>query len=273
MKFAVNAVFRWWLILVILAIASVIGWKEERCQAQANQCRAAYETQAQFERVGAPRLTVNQQASEQEEIAAACEPNGYFCRLFSAASLPTVLLVLVGIGGIWAALRTLNTIERQADITERQTKATEDSVNLQETLNQQWLDISGWRREGDSSRELNPPVFTIAADISNPTNAPLTVKSVTIRIIGDESMKYEVGNTLAPNGEPIKITYSYTVKPHELKAYETYALALPIDGFVDYVDCFKKAQRQDFMRACFLGPKSFRDSAVFRGDKKNKNNG
>ena len=37
--------------------------------------------------------------------------------------------------------------------------ATQRSVELQETLNQQWLDISGWRREGEGSRETTPPRF------------------------------------------------------------------------------------------------------------------
>jgi hypothetical protein len=44
-----------------------------------------------------------------------CEPNCYLHRLFDAPNLPSVLLVLVGIGGVWAALRTLTAIEKQVD--------------------------------------------------------------------------------------------------------------------------------------------------------------
>ncbi len=70
--------------------------------------------QLQSERIHL-RLTVEQQASAQKAITDACEPNGYFCRLFSAANLPTMLLVLIGAGGILAAIKTLNAIEKQAD--------------------------------------------------------------------------------------------------------------------------------------------------------------
>jgi hypothetical protein len=82
---------KWWWTVLILAIALVIGWEEKRCQTQAYQCRASYAAQAQSDRLRG-KISINQQASEQQAIAAACEPNGYFCRLFSSANLPTMLL-------------------------------------------------------------------------------------------------------------------------------------------------------------------------------------
>jgi hypothetical protein len=106
---------KWWLLLVIFAIASVIGWEEKHCQTQADQCRAAYSVQTRSDR-NSFWLTPNQHAAEQQAIAAACEPNGYFCRFFSATNLPSVLLVFVGIFGTWAALKTLKAIEIQADV-------------------------------------------------------------------------------------------------------------------------------------------------------------
>jgi hypothetical protein len=109
---------KWWLlILIILTIATVVGWKEKRCQSQAYRCRANYAAQL------FPRLSLDQRASAQQTIAAACEPDGYFCRLFSAANLPSMLLVVIGGWGVWAALRTLNAIERQAIIMENQMKS------------------------------------------------------------------------------------------------------------------------------------------------------
>ena len=108
----------WWLLVVIVAIASVIGWEEKHCQTQADQCRAAYSAQARSDRA-IFWMTPDQRASEQQAITAACEPNGYFCRLFGAANLPSVILVLVGIGGILAAIQTLNNIERQTRLMHR----------------------------------------------------------------------------------------------------------------------------------------------------------
>jgi hypothetical protein len=110
----------WWLPAGVLAIALIIGWKEERCESQAHQCRAAYEAQAQSERIGSNRLTVYQQAAEQRAIATACEPNGYFCRLFGAANLPNIGLLLAGIIGIAVAISTLKSISRQGDLLEKQ---------------------------------------------------------------------------------------------------------------------------------------------------------
>jgi hypothetical protein len=109
---------KWWLVAGFLAIVLIIGWEEVRCQTQADQCRASYTAQAQSER-SPGNVPINQQASEQQAIAAACEPNGYFCRLFGAANLPTVLLVFIGIGGVWAGLETLTAIKRELVLTQR----------------------------------------------------------------------------------------------------------------------------------------------------------
>jgi hypothetical protein len=98
------------LILALVATSGVIGWKEKRCQFRAYQCRANYTAQL------SPRLAANEQASAQQAIAAACEPNGYFCHLFNAANLPSMLLVLIGAGGTFAALRTLRAIESQTGV-------------------------------------------------------------------------------------------------------------------------------------------------------------
>ncbi|HTV60554.1 MAG TPA: hypothetical protein VMJ93_16895 [Verrucomicrobiae bacterium] len=100
---------------IILAIALVIGWEEKRGQTQADQCRAYYTAQ-ESRRIG---FSVNNDAAEQEAIAAACEPNGYFYRLFGPTNLPSLLLVIVGLGGIWVAMKTIRAIERQIIIPNR----------------------------------------------------------------------------------------------------------------------------------------------------------
>jgi hypothetical protein len=118
---------KWGWVGGILAIALIVGWKEKRCQSQAYECRANYAAQVQSTRL-AGNISVDQQASQDQATAAACEPKSYFCRLFSAANLPTMLLVFVGIGATWAALRTLTAIETQGGLMERQAKATEEAA-------------------------------------------------------------------------------------------------------------------------------------------------
>ena len=98
-----------WLALAILAVALVVGWEEKRCQAHAYECQAEYATELR----GVP---IDQKAAEQQAITAACEPNGYFCRLFGPTNLPAMLLVIVGILAAWAALRTLRAIEGQTHV-------------------------------------------------------------------------------------------------------------------------------------------------------------
>ena len=41
------------------------------------------------------------------------QPPHYLYRVFDAANLPNILLMFVGIGGTWAALRTLKALEKQ----------------------------------------------------------------------------------------------------------------------------------------------------------------
>jgi hypothetical protein len=164
----------WWLIVIILAITLIVGWKEKRCQAQAYQCRAAYAAQSQSEGITLP-LTVYQQASKQEAVAAACEPNGYFCRLFGAANLPTVLLVFVGIGGIFAALRTLATIERQ--------------TSLQSAAMSQWLNVGNWVQVQKFNKDTNEGYLEVSFQLVNPTNYPLTINDLECSINGHSETK------------------------------------------------------------------------------------
>ena len=124
---------KWWWLLPIIAIALVIGWEEKRCQAQSYECRAGYAAQVQLERL-AKRQSVYEQAAEDQAITAACEPNGYFCRLFGSANLPTMLLVFVGIGAIWAALRTLNAIKAQVDTQIRSERAYVDAQLIKKQI-------------------------------------------------------------------------------------------------------------------------------------------
>jgi hypothetical protein len=56
-----------------------------------------------------------------------------------------------------AANDSLAEIRRQAEIMERQTAVAEKSMRLQEIIQQQWVQIDGWRREGGGSREYTPP--------------------------------------------------------------------------------------------------------------------
>jgi hypothetical protein len=151
-------------------------------------------------------------------------------------------------------LATLIFIAWQAWETRKAAQSARDGIRLQETLNQQWVEISGWRKEGFGSRELTPPRFTIAAEIGNTTQAPLTVQFVFIGVPGKPLAEYEIKSMLAPNAEPIKITYSGEVEPMFAQSYNMGHFPVVIQGQIRFTDCFEKERTQSFRRACYLGP-------------------
>ena len=154
------------MIAGILAVTFIIWREEKRGEAQAEQCRANYAAQALLERA-AGNVSVYQQASEQQAIAAACEPNGYLFRLFGTANLPTIFLVFIGAIGIGAGLRTLWAIEKQ-------TRATERSVALQAV---QWVVLKNWQVSCE-----RPDILNVHVEVHNETSFPLTIKRTDFRV-------------------------------------------------------------------------------------------
>lgn len=276
------SIMKAWLIVGLLAaglVAVLVAGEPNQSSQKANK---------QANPVGPPTppTVVNNNYESPAESAKANDNSPHWYTPLERSEWWLVVAAFLTLAVIWYQAKEMaratnemrestKTVKQQVDILERQTKATEEaaratqrSVELQEALNQQWLEVSGWRREGFGSRETNPPSFTIAVDVTNPTTAKLTVKSISIRIVGEPVMDYEVGNVLAPGGEPIKVTYSYSVKPEWLASYNKYALPLVVDGSIVFIDCFEKEQIQEFRRACFLGPVNhFQSSAIHRYNK------
>jgi hypothetical protein len=177
-------------------------------------------------------------------------------------------LVLVGMGGIGIGIYTLRAIAAQASIMRhqstfirRQTKASakaaaaaERSIELQETLNQQWVQVNGWRRHGGGSHEQDPPRFRIAVDISNPTNNPLTIIGATITAKG-QTRTFSAGTTLGPDETPIIIeTHEVVLEAPEIAAYKAYKLPVIVTGEIVYRDIFGKDKIQSFGQLCVFGP-------------------
>jgi hypothetical protein len=231
--------WKWWVGLLILAIALVIWWEEERCQAQAYQCRASYAAQAQSERL-AGNIPIDQQASEQQTIAAACEPNGYLCRLFSAAILPSTLLVFVGIGGILAAMRTLRAIEMQA--------------NLQKTAMRQWIDTGNWTQGPQYDNGILTEIG-VQIPIVNGTSYPLTLSSVVGTLNGAELIR-SIGTEIAPKGDHM-VSFAIRPESHDVFEYNRDRFILVIECLVTYIDVLEKRRTTMLSRYYECGPKHF----------------
>lgn len=183
----------WWVPLVIFAITYVIWREEEHCQTQANECRAEYSAQARSDR-SIFWLTPDQRAAEQQTIAAACEPNGYFCRLFGPANLPSVILVFVGIGGIWAAVQTLRNIARQTNLMHRSLvfQLRSRIIIRQMSLN--------------SGDDPAAPKWKINATIFNSGGTQTTIKSTHIVVFYEiePHIEFQGGKPVDPNPKSCK---------------------------------------------------------------------
>ncbi|MGC1291453.1 MAG: hypothetical protein WA855_09245 [Candidatus Acidiferrales bacterium] len=264
---------KWWSIAVIIAVAvCVIGWKESRCERQERQCRAYYAAQE-------ARLfgfSVDSNAAEQEAISAACEPGGYFCRLFSAANLPAVLLVFLGIGGIWAALKTLNVIKRQtrsihhqAVQVRKQTPILRDSaraalLNAQAVINNErpWVmlevvqpDEGYWNIVVLSMTAQGKPIFAVP-NFRNYGNTPAWIVRSTgfLKLCDDRVIETAIdyGNPplwtnphpLPPkkDGSPLMLNVEMdggkVLNPQDIRALLDGDMYLLLYGFVEYRDPF-----------------------------------
>src|SRR5438105_1789589 len=61
---------------------------------------------------------INEQATAQQGNGAKAESKGYFKRLIAPENLPTLILCVIGIAGIFVAVCTLRDIQRQTKATE-----------------------------------------------------------------------------------------------------------------------------------------------------------
>jgi hypothetical protein len=152
---------------------------------------------------------------------------------------------------------------RQAEIMERQTTATEESVRLQETVQQQWVQVNGWRIEGRDANKGSTSRLTVVMDIGNPTAVPLTVETVTATVSGI-SFAFTARNLLAPD-ECCKADFPVVLSPEQIALYVSYQLVLMISGSVTYVDAFGKKKEQPFSQSCICGPDGLANFSPLQG--------
>jgi hypothetical protein len=149
------------------------------------------------------------------------------------AAWATVALCIIGIGGTFAALLTLNAIRRQ--------------VALQELTLEQWVDYGNFKSEyraNDSGRQL----MVISLELLNPSNFPV--------VLPDASLLFEMGNTKITSKPGVSICRLLPNKPHrisvgfELSAdqAEVYAhgsgLVVRVSGNLAHIGTLKERHEQ-----------------------------
>jgi hypothetical protein len=160
----------------------------------------------------------------------------------------TLQLTLIIITAITAGI-----IAWQAWETRRASTAMRRSLKLQEVAAQQWLLIEGWRIEARHPATGIPDGFEIAAEVTNPTGAPLTIVSVSASVDGFPPIELRIENVLGP-GEPCKFAVPVSLSSDQKDWYKEYKLSLGIRGSVTYKDALGESKAQPFAKACNCDP-------------------
>jgi hypothetical protein len=131
-------------------------------------------------------------------------------------SAATAVLVLVGIGGVFAALKTLRAIERQGKLMEEQFR--------------QALYLTNWSVRKPKN---DPEHLRVRVDLINLSIYPMTLKNGSVQI-GGESI--ELGdNTFLPPNIPMEIEIILGT-PIELSAYDQGMLRLGLAAVFSHID-------------------------------------
>jgi hypothetical protein len=149
--------------------------------------------------------------------------------------------------------RSTVAVEQQADILERQTKAVEDSVELQKTLKRQWVNLQKWKLKGEEVNRTNvKSIFVeVSFDVTNPTEMLLQLRHV-------ELFELEGGQVESPNislspTEPYRASFRVKLSEGQTGEYFGDLLKLTIFGNIDFKDNFGEKRSQTFGYICMGG--------------------
>ena len=164
-----------------------------------------------------------------------------------AAALFTGLLVIVGGCGVYAAIRTLLAINRQAYLMERQTVVMESQTKAIEAqlklAMMQWVSVKEWKVEllEPSGTVPQPKQLLINFDIANESNFPLKMNA-TFRFGIHQAMTraYDTGPVLLLPRHPHKATLSLPLTPYDYKCYGEQAILISVTGEIAHVGILKQ---------------------------------
>jgi len=136
-------VYRWWLggvfVLVILVITLIVRWQEK----SGGACYETNSADASTDSFPSQPLSLNEFPEKQETPQKANKPRSnsesYVCRLIAPANLPNIYLVFIGIGGIFAAIFTLEIISQQTDILRKSAEEAKKSAEAYISGERAWV--------------------------------------------------------------------------------------------------------------------------------------
>ena len=185
---------------------------------------------------------ITQPVAEEEKNSSSEEPGKIWQKGFGPETWPNWALVFVGIGGIYAAIKTLKAIEQQS--------------KLQKTGMRQWVTTGEWTQW---FRAVNGQLveMILRIPILNETNYPLRLDSVVAELNGIEQIKV-VRSQIAPLGRDVHIlTFPIRLAAAQVSEYQQNKFILVVECRVTFVDVFEDQQTMMFNRLYRCGPQEF----------------
>ncbi len=192
------------MVLAIISAALMVHGQAAKPHSDADKRHPATENKSASDSSGRMVIVVNQQTSKEQDKDQASKPPSYLHELLVPANLPNLLLVGVGIYGIRIAIRTLRSIEKQA--------------NLMQAQFDQWVVLTKWRTWNQPRNN----VLRITVDLINPTDFPITLSEGYLKFSkgGVPYAKYILGEkTFLSPKLPKPIELDITLTDAEQAAY------------------------------------------------------
>jgi len=256
--------FMRWIVgvfsVLIFVFTLIVSWAEKSggaCYKQRN---------SQREEDRRSPLTVDglekEQESPQQTNNPAADSESYLCRLIAPANLPNIYLVLVGIGGIFAAIGTLDILKRQTNAIERQTKAVEDSIALQKTLKRQWLNLENWRIMGEKTQTGEHTLISLMFNVINSTDMELKLKCVELFLL--DGNQFLTPNVFLVPTKSYSAIFHVKLSKQETENYFRNSAKLLFIGILHFKDNFGDRNDPIFGEYCDGGVDGFEFRAFDR---------
>jgi hypothetical protein len=230
--------YKWLAILTFLIGAGPQVPRDGNRENQKSQTAASQPDTAQ----PAPPRTEIRASTPEEQQPANPKPSKYpWHELFAPANIPNWVLVLVGGGGVWAALRTLRAIEGQ--------------LRLQEVQYRQWAEIGGWKNLSKGIRmDATEAEMILGFEVENKTGFPFTLRRLETGIEGEGSSSTTMERMIAPGGSYAAI-YPFEATSEQLRLYWLNKLIVTLSIVVGIRDVLgKERSAQQFTQIITFGP-------------------
>lgn len=143
-------------------------------------------------------------------------------------------------------------IWHQARETSRSVKTAQKSLELQEILHRQWVNVEHWKGDADFASGDQQAKLKIGFDVLNPTSMPVTLDYIQATIASchnAQNFDQAVKSTLAPQ-KAYAITIGRMLCPEEVSRLSESGLQLTVSGSIRYTDAFENKRTQQFAIVC-----------------------